>query len=603
MSAKVRQLVFLAAASTLPFSAQAFLDSLLQVGQAAAGVAQATGQVQPQAQAQAMNALSATCVPRPGLVCPKSTMMQTRAPAQLDKLLSGQPISGADLMTEIRGLRSAMATHNLNNAMQTMMGMANSPVALTSPSSGGFFGSLFGAASDALLDMLVSEMSYQALDYFFGQMAEQPDLLKEVSVTLPKAEAHWTPEMKQQIVNMGTFLVAIKGSGKIIDASEKDFEAATESYRKVLEARTTAAKVLGEAFYSREGLFASEKEAQARGQQYLTAADREYLETLRDKKPEDFMKDFQAQNIALSYLSKINPKEYGNYRLSVGEFKNHYGAYAKTSVGAASMLGFSSMFIKRAKNLVEKNGLASAAPLMSLATDGLGEITTLAPRVYKTMSRSPDTQDGSFSVRLPGNELKRGLSADKVFATLEDKAKGNFREGLFRNGKAGYFGQLGEKYPQMAGQMLDSLVEKDNRKAFVKGYLQEEDMPDFSFQNVLTEKGPKNRELKSALFRSSPTVSSVQEDEKSIALVQKDVREKLTKWDNSALRRVLFANRSANLPDGQMLVDGYAIAVDSPGMKGIMDYEEMAVAGAEHAVLRKTEAAEPKAATTGKKKK
>ena len=547
------------------------------------------------------------CQPRPGVPC-RNALVQTRATVQLDKLLTGQPVTGSELMTELRSLRSSLATHNLNNAMQAIMGMANAP--LTAAPSGNFFSNLFGAASDALLDMLTSEMSYQALDYFFGQMSEQPDLLKDITVTLPKAEANWSPEMKQQIVNMGTFLVAIKGSGKIIDASEKDFTAATDSYRKVLEARASAAKLLGEAFYAREGLFASDKEGQARGQSYLTEADRAYLETLRDKKPEEFLRDFQAQNIALTYLKGLNPKEYGDYRLSVGEFKTHYGAYAKTSVGAASMLGFSAMFIKRAKNLVEKNGLAAAGPMLALAGDGLTEITTLAPRVYKTLNESPDHQDGTFSLRLANGEIKRGLSADKVFSNLDEATLGQFRERLFLNTQAGYFGQLGEKYPQMAGQMLDHLVEKESRQAFIKGYLEESDLPDFSFQNTLTVTGKKQRELKSALFRSAPPLSSAQADEQAIARVQKDVRDKLNKWDNSALRRVMFANRRAGQPDGQMALEGTLVSIDSPGMRGIMDYEEMAVLGADHAVLRTAPATENKPAATdakrpvsGKKKK
>lgn len=582
----------LGSALATPISAWAFLDSVLQAAQVA-GAAQANG-----ANAQVVQQ---ACSAKTGTACPKVNIKPTRPTPELDKLLTGDAISGADLMTEMRAMRSAIASHNLNNAMQGLMGFAAAPGNIPA-ASGGFFGSLFGAASDVLLDTLTAEMSYQALDYFFAQMSDNPNLLREVKVTLPKSDPSMSPELKQQLVSMGTFLVAIKASGKILDASEKDFDSASQSYRKVLDSRAAVAKLLGDAFYAKEGLFASDKEAQARNQQYLSAADRDYLEAFRDKKPEEFLRDFNAQNIALTYLSRSNPKEYANYRLEVDEFKTHYGAYARTAVGAASMVGFSAMFIKKAKNVLEKNGLAGASPLMSLAGDGLTELITLAPRISKTLTRSPDSQDGTFAVRLPNKESKRELSAAKVFSQLGDEAKQDFQRSLFKSGQPGYFGSLGEKYPLVAGQIMDSLVEKESRKALIKGYLQQEDIPDFSFQNALGDSGKTARQLKASLFRSVPDIASTQEDEKAIALVQKDIRDKLAKWDNSTLRRVMFANKAANLPAGQLDVGGYLVSIESPGMKGIMEYEEMAIAGAAHATTTKVESDRPGAKAADKDK-
>lgn len=605
-------LVSVGAVGFHPVSSHAFLDVLLnpatvqaamQAGQAA-GAAQAAAQA-PQTAAQ-QAATAQACAASKGMAAGCAAvpaMTFSRPPDQLDKLFTGEPLSGDQLMTEVRTLRSAIASNSLNTAMASLLGPIGVPGAPQPAaagglfSGGGFFSSIAGSAADMVLDMLVAELSYQALDTFFSSMTDQPGLLKEVQITLPKPDALMTPEVKQQLVTMASFLVAIKASGKIIDASEKDFDEAKASYSKVLESRSKAAKLLGDAFYAKSGLFASQQESAARGQDLLSASDREYLEAFRDKKPEDLIRDFNAQNIALDYLRKSNPAEYANYRVGVDEFKSHYGAYTRTALGATSMVAFSALFLKRAKSMLEKSGLAAAPSLLPILGDGLTELTTLAPRVKKTIERAPDTQDGSFSVKLGNGEFKRELSAGKVFETMSEAGRGNFQTALFKNGQAGYFGQLGEKYPLVAGRILDHLVEKDHRKEFVKGYLGEDDLPDFSFQNSLSDNARKTRELKAALFRSAPGGDAVNEDEKAIAVVQKDVRDNLGKWDNSTLRRIVFANRDPNKQGSELALADVTIGVDSPGMKGIMEYEEMAIAGVEHAVVRNKKESDPPAAS------
>ena len=441
--------------------------------------------------------------------------------------------------------------------------------------SSGFLSSVFSMAGDAMLDMLVSELSYNALDGFLGNLVDKPDLLREVQVTLPAAHTVATPDMKQQLVNMAAFLVAIKASGKVMDASTQDFDVARDSYQKLLDTRNQAVQLLSEDFYARSGPFA-EQQAGKRG--HLNGEQLAYLETLRDVAPEDFVRNFDAQNIALAYMSKAQPKDYADYRLNVDEFKGSYGSYAKTAMGASSMLGFSSMFLKRAKNMLEKNGLNAAPALMPLVTDGLGEVVSLAPRVQKTVAMSPELQDGSFAIRFANGEVKRDLSASKVFSSLSADSRASFQAGLFSNDQTGAaaFARLGEKYPLIAGRIMDGLLEKDTRQLFIKDYLQQEEMPDFSFQNVLSTNDRSAQNLKTALFRSAPTLQSQNPPDRAIAAVQNDVRSKLDKWDNSALRELIFANREAKKPDLQMSLADAEIFIDVPGMKGMLEFEEMA---------------------------
>ena len=550
----------------------------------------------PAAQAVAGNCGEPGALPTANNACAPAAsaaamlLKKTRPPEQLDSLLNGQEVSGEQLMAEVKAMQSSLSGQNLNKAMESMLGATAAggvPNLAAMSNSSGFFSSIMGSATDMLLDSLVAGVSYQALDHFFATMASKPGLLKEVTVTMPKADASMTPDMKQQLVNMAGFLVAIKASGKIIDASMQDFDAAKDSYAKVLDTRMAAAKVLGDAFFARAGL----EKAQEENKAYLTAEQSQFLEAMRDKKPDDLMKDFAVQNIALDYLRKKDPAKYGDYKAGVNEFKSHYGAYARTSVGAASMVGFSSLFLKRAKNMLEKNGLAVAPYLLPLVGSGLTETLTLAPRVTNVISSSPDLQEGSFAVRTPKGDIQGALSAEKAFALLNDESLTAFQAELFKDGQLGFFGNLGEKFPQASARVLDSLVQKDTRAKLSKNYFEREDWPDFSFQNVLAGQGEnvdskQLRQFKSDLFRSAPAQTATNLDQQSIAQVQTDVRERLAKWDNSTLRQIMLSNRTKAQAGVELALNGYVLSVDSPGMKGIMDYEEMVAAGAEHATTR-----------------
>ncbi len=529
------------------------------------------------------------CKP-PAPNAPIVPMILTRPVDKLDALFTGQEISGDQLLLEIKGLQSAIATQNLNKSMVMLMGGLTSQAGTSSAagfSGTNFFSSLMSSATDVLLDSLVSELSYQSLNYFFSQMASKPGLLKDVSVTLPKADATMTADMKQQLVNMASFLVAIKASGKIIDAADQDFEAAKDSYKKVLEGRMAAAKLLGDAFYARAGLEKSQEESKS----YLNPEQQEFLAAMRDKTPDDLMKNFAVQNMALEYFRKKDPAKYADYKAGVTEFKSHYGAYARTTVGAASMVGFSTLFLKKAKNMIEKNGLMAAPHLIGMVGSGLSETVSLVPRLTKVFNSSPDLQDGSFLVRAPDGKVLGELSASKTFSSLSETSRAAFQTALFKDGQLGYFGNFGEKFPDAGGRVLDALVQKENRTKLSKDYFEREEWPDFSFQNVLSGEGDsvdakQLRQFKSDLFRSAPVLTATNPDQLAIAVVQQDVRDRLSKWDNSMLRRIILSNRSSTQVGVEVALSGYTVAVDSPGMKGIMEYEEMAVAGSDHAVTR-----------------
>jgi hypothetical protein len=194
-------------------------------------------------------------------------------------------------------------------------------------------------------------------------------------------------------------------------------------------------------------------------------------------------------------------------------------------------------------------------------------------------------------VRDPEGKVVGGLTAGDAFAKLNDASRIAFQTSLFKDGELGYFGNMGEKFPEVGGRVLDALVQKDNRTKFSKNYFEREDWPDFSFQNVLSEQGEivdkkQMRQFKSDMFRSAPAATATNVDQQAIALVQQDVRERLSKWDNSMLRRIILANRSKTQVGVEMAVNSYTVTMESPGMKGIMEYEEMVTAGSAQATTR-----------------
>lgn len=575
------------------------LMATLPVGGHAQGLVEligAVGQLGAVANQAAAQAVPVPCVPpKSGQATPPCAqkltgvgrIMASRPTSELDRLFTGGEISGSQLLSELKTIRGAVAGGQLNTAMASLMGggMALNPAALQS--SGGFFSSLFSGATDALLDLLVSHLSYSALDTFFATMSDNPRLLDEVKVTMPKAD-NLTPEAKQQVATLAGFLVAIRGSGKIIDASQDDFEAAKASYRKVMEQREKAARLLGNLLFQREGLVASEKEELARKTVMLTPEQREQLEYFRDRKPEDLIHDFQAQNIALQFMQKSDPEFMKGYRSEMQTLTSHYSAYARAATGTTSMLAFSSLFLKRTKSLLEKSPEqpANIAPVLSLASDGFGEVLSLGKRATTLFSNSDDFTEGSFAL-VKGNERVTGLSAAKLIGKLDDAGRKTLTDNLVRNGSGGYLYQLYTRKPETIGSMADDATSKNDRAAFAKAYYELDDAPDFCFLNAFEKKGngAGKRNLAKDLLMQVASADAVAEDEKALAKVQQSIIGNAGKWDNSILRQIVLANNQGTAASPALRLAESEVVIDVPGMQGLVDYEQMVLASMQHATV------------------
>lgn len=530
--------------------------------------------------------------------------------AQGNPLLAGKPMSGRELLSELRILRGSFSTSNPLQALSSLFVPPSQPSApakgaargapspeanalanmLSSP--GGMGASAASLVGDIALDMLINELSYTAIDQFFGLMIDDKDVLAKVTVDVPDT-SRLSPALRKQVLNLSAYLAAIKASGLMIDSSQGEFDAAKASYLRAVDIRQKAVKLLGEALVARDGLEKSERDDKKRGIGALNDPTHvALLEKFKDKRPEDLLNDFEAQNVALAFAQKSQPELFKDYRIEVEQVKTHYGAYAKTVVGTSSMLGFGALFLKKTKQLIEKEGAGGALVLLPLASQGLNEIVTLAPRIKKTFDGGDDMSEGSFKIMAEGNDkpLKAQLDAKKTLAALDSDAVSQFKTGLLNSQGDGLLYKLYKRSPKHAGILLDRLASKGARNALVKDYLRMEDATDFSFQNVYAGKlglDQKHKQGLTADLLARPLVSA-QPDAADQALLklQEDFRGNLGSYSNSDLRQLMFAMQKEGQSNPALNLGKTEIRIDSLGVAGLAEYDEIAGSSLAQAVTR-----------------
>lgn len=529
-----------------------------------------------------------------------------------NNLLSGKTMSGRELLTELRGLRSGFSS---NNPMQALNQLFVPATASATPaknaartgsqpapelnalanmfnSQGGMGSSAASLIGDIALDLLITEMSYSAIDQFFGQMIDDKDVLAKVSVEVPEM-SKLSPSLRKQVLNLSAYLAAIKASGLMIDSSQGEFDAAKASYLRAVDIRKHAVELLGAALHARAGLEESRREGKKRGSNFLTdPAHSTLLEAFKDKKPEELLNDFAAQNAALAYLQKEQPELFKDYRVQVQDLKSHYGAYVKTVAGTTSMLGFSALFLKKTKQLIEREKAAGALALLPLASQGLSELAALAPRVKKTFDSGDDMSEGSFKIKLEGSDkaVKAQLNAKKALAALDSEAQTQFKNRLLNSQGEGLLYALYKRSPKHAGMLLDRLSSKDSRSALVKDYLQLENAAEFSFQNVYEDRLRLNKAQKRGLtteLLGSP-LQSAQPDPGDLALlkVQQDIRNNLGNYSNSDLRKLIFAVPQQKASNPSLNLGKMEIQIDALGVAGLAEYDEVAGSSLAQATTR-----------------
>ena len=523
-------------------------------------------------------------------------------------------MTAAQLMTEMRGLKGNFSSGDPLKSMNTLFGgapAASKPSAKKTPapakaaeecpsllnglsmlaaaSGGGMFSGIASSVSDAMLDAMISGISYSAIEVFLAQMLDSPDIMSKITVEIPESSS-LTPDLRKQTLNLGGFLAAIKGSNLMVESAQKEFDAAKDSYKKVMALRIKAAKTLKEALLAKQELKAALATQQAKGINVISAEDLQYIQTLLDKNPDDFFNDGTVQKIAIAYL-KSQPGRKGELVEmddAKKEFKGHYGAYGRTAAGAASMVGFSAMFIKKTKNLWEKQGVAGGAVLFPMITQGVKEVGALATNVKKVFDASDDMNEGSFLIEKQGVLDKRGISFQKAVGRMDNNSLASFKANLIRDDGSGDISMLYQRAKGGALSLADNVVSKDSKKNLATAY--ELDNPElFSFENTLADKtkvGVQKKKMIGGIFLTSSKAGKDDNEGTVLSAAQNQLRDNYGKYSNGDARRIMFARGASNKGDWIAAGD-YKIRIDNIGMEGLSDQMEFLIAESKHATTRK----------------
>jgi hypothetical protein len=427
---------------------------------------------------------------------------------------------------------------------------------------------------------LSSQISFQAMDMLFGMLVDKPGTLATVYVEVPDS-SNMSPEIRKKMLNLSAFLVALKASGLIVDASQKDFTAAKDSYTKIMAIRQKAAQGLADAYFKR-GQAASLKESDvAQGTMNLRPQDEAFLQQLGEAKAEDFVRDPRVQSLAVELLRQSDPATYGKYNVEFAEMKSHYNGYARGMTGTAAMVGFSAIFATQSTAFVSKQGVAGGLTFLPLLTQALPECVALAPRLLQMFSSGDESVSGSFSIERGGKVEQRGLSASKVYSALNDSAKQTLRDGMITNGSGGYLANLHLVAPSAAAALADKVVKKDTKvllaKHFAAGQTQ------YSFVDAQAGKCGPPKSYKSIsqglFFHRLPDpdkACSGETSDQALMLAQRDLREGLRDLENSDLRKLMYAlNGNSADATAPLTLGDTRVRIDNLGIGGLVDQQAM----------------------------
>lgn len=523
----------------------------------------------------------------------------------LNALLTGGPAPKANAPQQ----KAAAADPMVGNCPGNQLVAALAAQSAQRGSTGSLWMDIASKGSDLLLDALVSELSYAAIDAFLQQMLDSPDVMTKVVIDIPELSMA-TPDLRQKTLNLASYLAALKASNLMVESAQKEFENAKASYKRVMDYHEKAATVLKQAILNKERLRAALQEQQARGLNMVDEGELARVAEIIEKAPEDFFKDYQVQRVAISYIRSQD--EYAplvaEMEGAYAEFKGHYGAYSRTAVGVGSMVGFGAQFLKKSKNMLEQQGGLSAPILLPMITQGLKEVGALAINLQSVFDSSSDINEGSFLVEKAGSVDKRGISFSRAVGRLDDGAAQSVRDNLIREDRDGYVSKLYQHARDHAAAMADRMVGKEQKKALALAF--EIDEPDaFSFQNVLRDSSQlaseKKRRIGETLLIAQK--GGVGDAEGAAAeAAQAQLRTSLDKLSNGDARRLLFAS-AASTGNQWITAADYRIGIDNLGMEGLNDHLDFLATQSKNATVRTTEKAEPDTKpaqpTRGKRKK
>lgn len=429
-----------------------------------------------------------------------------------------------------------------------------------------------GAILRLALRMTASHLSYSALENLMTSFSNNPKIMDGVSINVPQLGALGQLQLQEDTMGVARFLVAMKASNLLVAESEKSLEAAKIRYAQVMADRDDKAKSLGAATMLVNGVFnLSDASLKA-----ISGQDLGYLKGFYGKPLEEVLKDPTANLMINRELSTSNPNEYKSIAQGEKEVATHYAEYAKTTAGTLSMLGFAATFLNNVMDMGRRSA-AHQVLLVPMAKDGAVELFGIVKNVISALSKNDDLVEGTFTITADG-KTTAGVPASKVLKSLSSEQLDGFRNAMVGNSNQSYLSQLDRRSTNYAADILDRLVDRDNKGAFAKTVYSMDNADMFSFKSAFAGADGKSTlkpidlKVKRRLYEDNFDKAE-DSTEQLYGKLQRDVKVDVTKLTNQDLRRIMMVQGLESLQIGSALV-----RLEQPGLQGLADRQEMTVA-------------------------
>lgn len=488
---------------------------------------------------------------------PSADFTQLRSAADMNKLFERGSISGKDALTELRAMKQLSSQQGVQKALGSLYGTQPQSMAGQQTPDLSALGKLdYAAMAEAVGDHLVTEMSMTALENFFTTLTDNPAYFENETVELPKNIQNFTPAQRQRVLVLAASLIAIKGSNKIVEASNKDKDKAEAAFKQVLEKREKAVGVMLAALDAWRKAKEDQREAQARQlDDALSADDLDFLSRFpKDMKVSDFKDDLAVQNIALEYLRKKDPAQFKDYAVSRDEYVSSLNQYMRATVGVASFAGFSYMFLREGRRAFEAEGFNALQTAVPFGDQFLKEFGTFGQKSLVDWGTSlkkgvvgifSSTGDFRIDRAVGGKPVEEQTDIKGVLAFLEkQQLDGQFHDRMFASGVDGYMFRV-NLCENGAGRLLDKAIGDGKvRQDFVKQFYGLDDATGFTFTNALdgTWQPKRRTDLAGRLLRSDQRKAGGDGRAQAIAGIQRQTIESIKKWDDADLAELIYAS-------------------------------------------------------------
>lgn len=502
----------------------------------------------------------------------------------LQAMFAKRTVTGHDLLSELLVMKAQFKRDRSTAAVRQWLGSVEAkpkpPAA-----GGGFFDKLMGGAIDLTsitsmslktalgafeneLRKSVSGVAYDALDTYFDLLTSDPGTLAAESVTLPAPDGLSRPQM-QRAVTMAALVVATRVSARMLKQAQIDLESLDEEYKTLVARREKAATLLQEAL-------AGHNAAATQGS--LTEVDLAYLRSLSLA---EFSRDMGAQNLALRYLSSVDPEAFRDYSAQAEGLSRRQQALLRILLGTGAFGGV----LVGYGNEVVKLSLAEFGEIVAMGPLALAFVTEAIP-VFQYAAAAWTHGTGALlkptkTYRVTaGDQTVEVSDAEDVFKLVaRHGALPELQRGIFRDASRGllltvYHCDRGE-----AGRMLDIAAPQDHRTRFANA-VRLADADTFAFVNAFQAPPERRAEARLAEVvlatdqrrRTDQSTLAYAELQKVVADGQ---RPGFMAWNDDQLLRLIFASRESEPQYATLEVGGVKIR-PVPSMRSLRAYELLA---------------------------